>query len=211
MITFLLELPLWFWYSFVWYLFLVILSDWFFLLPAWLIFNGLTWLLGNWWFPLFATRQLGPVNNGASMAVEPRLPSWMSWAMTYDNSLYGDGGFREGHDGGYWSQVAWLYRNNAYGFERCVLAAHIASTDSVRFWGDPFIADKPNGKSGWCFVRIGDYWSFDVVIRWGWSAKCFKLSLGWKLKTYAEDPSRIKTQPIAQYCVTIGPMKDFVK
>jgi hypothetical protein len=183
--------------------------NWFILFPAWAIFNLLA-LCVNWVLPVFAVNIYGPINNSNGFDTEPRLPSLLAWLDTYDNSLLGDGGFRETHDGGYWSQVAWLYRNSAYGFERSVLAANIKPTDLIGVRGNPLIADKPDGKSGWCFVIIGDYWSFDCIIRWS-KSKCTKLSLGWKLKTYAENTERIKTQPIAQYCVTVKPLTDFVE
>jgi len=183
---------------------------WFALLPCWLIFNIFA-LCVNWLLPMFSVMRDGPINNNNGFAVEPRLPTWLSWFDTFDNSLLGDGGFRATHDGGYWSQVAWLYRNNCYGFERSVLAAKIAPMAQVtHLTGDPFITDKPNGRAGDCYVEIGSYWSYDLVLRLT-KTKCVKLSFGWKLKTYAEDPSRIAEEPIAQYCVTIKPLTDFVE
>lgn len=181
---------------------------WFLLFPCWALFNILA-LLVNWALPVFAVSSYGPINNNNGFANEPRLPSWLSWFMTFDNSLLGDGGFREKHDGGYWSQVAWLYRNSAYGFERSVLAAKITPDDKVEFEGDPFIQDKPKGREGYCYTTVGDYWALDFIIQLT-EKTCLKCAFGWKIKTFAEDPSRTATQSIAQYCVTIKPFTTFI-
>ena len=67
--------------------------------------------------PAFATVQRGPTdNNNGPMLWEPRLPRWLKWFMTVDNSLWGDYNWKHAHSGGYWSQVCWLWRNPAYGF-----------------------------------------------------------------------------------------------
>jgi hypothetical protein len=182
---------------------------WFLLFPCWFLFN-LFALCVNWFLPVFATMQEGPVNDNNGVGTEPRLPSYLSWFMTEDNSLLGDGGFKETHDCGYWSQVAWLYRNSAYGFERSVLAAKIKPGDRIYSEGDRFVQDKPMGRAGTFRVFIGEYWSYDRIIQIT-KTQCMKISLGWKLKTYAEDTTRLITQPCAQYCVTIKPITQFIE
>lgn len=72
--------------------------------------------------PLFATTRVGTTNNNHSIGMGPRLPQWLSWFDTRDNSLLGDAEWDNNHDGGYWSQVEWLYRNSLYGFKWTVLS-----------------------------------------------------------------------------------------
>lgn len=185
---------------------------WFALLPAWLVVNLLAYfgapLLG-----LIYENRLGLCDNGNASRVEPRLPGWLSWFQTPDNSLLGDAAWRN-MDPVHWAwraklaswtalqaylgRVGWLMRNPAYGFERSVLAASISATDTVVFLGDPFIHDGEAGKAGYCFVRIGRYWNL-VWIKPLFRARCIYCSLGWNLKTYAERPTRMQTEPIAQY------------
>jgi hypothetical protein len=43
--------------------------------------------------PAFASMQDGRSDNSHCRAVEPRLPRWLSWFMTLDNSLWGDVGW----------------------------------------------------------------------------------------------------------------------
>ena len=101
----------------------------------------------------------------------------------------------------YLGRVGWLMRNPAYGFERSVLAASISATDVVAFLGDPFIHDGDAGKAGYCCTTIGRYWNL-VWIKPLFGARCIYCSLGWNLKTYAENPERLATEPIAQYVLS---------
>lgn len=48
--------------------------------------------------PLFSIPQKGKCNNGEYEAVEPRLPKWLNWFQSQDNSLWG-----EITCNGYWS------------------------------------------------------------------------------------------------------------
>lgn len=170
---------------------------WFLLLPLWFVFNVLALILAPV-LPLFATESFGACDNNNALRTEPRLPAWLSWFQTPDNSLNGDGTFERLNPPGYWSKVLWLWRNPAYGFERSVLAAHILPASTLTFIGEPQIGDKPQGLAGWCFVRIDSYWGFTYVKRVG-ATRCIKIVLGWKLKTYAEKPARLGQEPIAQY------------
>ncbi|MFZ4540090.1 DUF7338 family protein [Propionivibrio sp.] len=173
---------------------------WFLLLPLWFVFNVLALIVAPI-LPLFAKDTYGSIDNNNGFGVEPRLPAWLSWLMTFDNSLWGDGAFKALHDGGYWSQVQWLWRNSAYGFERSVLAANIKPSDIPEVKGDPWIADKPEGKQGWCLVLIGSYWNFIWIKKYS-ETMCCKFEMGWKLKTYAERPDRVLTEPVAQFVVS---------
>jgi hypothetical protein len=186
---------------------------WFALLIPWAVFNIIAYL-GAPILALFAVDRLGPIDNNNGTDIEPRLPLWLAWFDSYDNSLLGDGAWKR-MEAGHWEwranysgwlqqylgRVGWLLRNPAYGFERAILAAKIKPTDIVDVFGDPCIQDKPVGREGSCYTEVGDYWAFDFVRRIG-DTRCIKINLGWKLKTYAEDPTRVATQSIAQYVVS---------
>ena len=72
--------------------------------------------------PLFAVCRSGGCNNNAYQAEGLRLPVWLSWFDTRDNSLCGDSRWEQTHNCCYWSKVAWLYRNSLYGFKWTVLS-----------------------------------------------------------------------------------------
>lgn len=173
---------------------------WLPLLPLWFVFNLLAYLLAPI-LPLFASDQFGMSDNNHYRRVEPRLPEWLNWFMTDDNSLLGDAAFAALHGESYWSMVKWLWRNPAVGFERGVLAATIKPSDRLRVLGSPQVSDAPHGCAGVCFVMLGWYWNLVVVIPLG--SRCFKLDIGWQLKTYAEQPHRIATQPTARYAMSV--------
>lgn len=66
---------------------------------------------------LFRVSRYGQTDNGNGRGVEPRLPDWLSWLDTLDNSLWGDTGhrLRVGDPSRYWSMVRWLWRNGGNG------------------------------------------------------------------------------------------------
>jgi hypothetical protein len=72
--------------------------------------------------PLFAKEQDGALDNNNGTGAGPRLPSWLSWFDTPDNSLNGDACFQAANREGYLSKVRWLYRNSLYGFKWSVLS-----------------------------------------------------------------------------------------
>lgn len=180
---------------------------WVLLLPLWALFNLIAYP-ASLVLPYFAEMREGPCDNNNAIRVEPRLPRWLSWFDTFDNSLYGDHGWRTEHRPDDWNTIAgmgaWLRRNPAYGFERSILAAIIKPSDKVTYYGDPSIQDKPKGKTGWCFTRVGSYWNFYAILPTA-PGYCFILNFGWKLKTYAENPDRVKTQATAQYVFSPRP------
>lgn len=172
---------------------------WFLLLPAWLGFNLLAYFVAPV-LPLFAKESFGACDNNNAMRTEPRLPDWLSWFQTPDNSLNGDGTFERLNPPCYWSRVTWLWRNPAYGFERSILAANVSAfrPDDIKVRGDVTIHDKEGGKVGFCFVRIGPFWNL-VWIKRIYGVRCLYCNFGWNLKTYAERPARMQEEPTAQY------------
>lgn len=137
--------------------------------------------------PLFATLQLGLVNNAEKEAVEPRLPWWLSWFGTFDNSLLGDDGHKERWAGKsrYWQMAAWCARNSAYGWEQSVLAANIKSYDRVSTTGNAWIKNRQNAVTGSYFCRVGDFWNYKLI-KPLFGDTALMLEFGWKLQGYAQ-------------------------
>ena len=143
--------------------------------------------------PAFAYPRLGKVDNGNGEAVEPRLPKWLSWFDTPDNSLLGDNNWRNSHNGGYWSKVAWLYRNCIYYFKWSVLAAPM-DTYKILFDGDPKI-NRNNGRFGVLRVSMGSYWQYKMVKPIGKTGYCWMLNFGWLLDDTSKDKALFMFSP----------------
>lgn len=150
----------------------------------WLVYLGALFVMSVLAFfltpllPAFARPRLGPVDNNHGQAVEPRLPRWLAWFDTPDNSLLGDKNWKATHDGGYWSQVAWLYRNSLYGFKWGPIAAPMGGQRIIH--GDPDI-NRNNGHYGVLRITMGPYWQWKCVKPIGRSKRCWMINLGWML------------------------------
>jgi hypothetical protein len=109
-----------------------------------------------------------------------RLPGWLSWFETADNTTLGDLGHQER-----WvdrslcvRSVAWLWRNKAYTFRNEVIGAD--TSGPVTASGNPETGDRPLIE-GWCLRRTPEgYWHLYVVRRWGLGF-FLRVNLGWKL------------------------------
>jgi len=142
--------------------------------------------------PLFATPQMGWSDNHSYQSIDPRLPKWLNWFMTPDNSLWGDFTFQKLHKGTnpYWSQVLWLWRNPAYSFGlRYLTAPYTAS-----FSGDNTIRDNDNAKAGWCLVHANGLFQFTWIAPIGFS-RCFRVTLGWNIMALVDDNVQPKPNP----------------
>lgn len=128
--------------------------------------------------PLFAKNTIGPVNNNSASAREPRLPDWLSWFQTPDNSLLGDTNWRASHSGGYLSQVGWLLRNRAYWFKWSVLSAPV-DTRNIVVYGNTNI-NYHTKTFGVFKIVMGDYWQYKVVKLLPFGL-CFIGNFGWLL------------------------------
>lgn len=132
--------------------------------------------------PLFAKPIMGWCDNHSYEAVEPRLPSWLGWFMTPDNSLDGDATFLKINGFGYWSQVKWLWRNPAYSFGLKYLDFPYA----CKVWGNRTIKDNDNAKAGWCFVTANGLFQFRWVRPVGFSC-CVYVNFGWNILGLVDD------------------------
>lgn len=163
----------------------------FLLLPLWLLFEVLGAIL---WpiLPLFFVDRLGPIDNNNRYAVEPRLPKWLSWFDTPDNSLWGDDGWRAIHCPdweSYWGMAKWLRRNRSVGFSRSVLARYVYR-QGIKYEGDPYIS-----------VDRGQYGVFKAKCRFGaWQYKrafpmfnkSIGLNFGWNIDPMVKDLSEVE-------------------
>ena len=150
------------------------------LFPAWLVMEILGKIL---WpvLPVFAVDRMGPVNNNNGYAVEPRLPLWLAWFDTPDNSLWGDDGWRLLHCPDKWStykgMALWLLRNSSVGFSRTVLARTVYQSD-ITYSGNPYISSDQNivgvfkardGKGAWQYKRVFPLFGKFIGLNFGWN------------------------------------------
>ena len=140
--------------------------------------------------PLFAKDEMGPINNGSAIGMGPRLPKWLSWFMTPDNSLYGDETFMRLNPPSYWSEVKWLWRNPAYG---CGLR-YLNAPYTTSYSGDPSIKDNDNAKAGWCLVHANGLFQFRWVKPIGFS-RCIYCNFGWNIMGLVDPNVNPKPNP----------------
>lgn len=114
----------------------------------------------------FREERLGWSLNNAMELVEPRLPKWLSWFDTDDNSLYGDGGWQTEHCPNYKSyfgMVRWLWRNGGHNFNYKVLGCRTGIVTQHReyFWS--------NQLGFWKFRRFIPIGSRYLELYFGWN------------------------------------------
>ena len=127
--------------------------------------------------PLLAVRRYGYSDNGKSQSTELRLPLWLSWFDTPDNSLRGDARWDREHTFGYLSMVGWLLRNRAYGFNWTVLSRAIQSERTVT--GDPDIGYQGSQFGTLKIKQPNGAWQYKVVRPL--FGKVFEGNFGWLL------------------------------
>ena len=132
---------------------------------------------------LFAQQRDGWLDNGSIWGIGPRLPIWLNWFMTPDNSLDGDYTFQQINGRSYWSKVKWLWRNPAYSFALRNLC--VPYTTAVK--GDKTIKDNDNAKEGWCLVHANGLFQFTCVKRIFSSSRCIYVNLGWNIRGLVDD------------------------
>ena len=140
--------------------------------------------------PLLATDQEGPLDNNGSRGIGPRLPSWLSWFQTPDNSLYGDATFVAINGQSYWSMVKWLRRNIAYS----VFLRYLTAPYNTQVSGDPTIKDNDNAKAGWCLVHANGLFQYRLVLPIGFG-RCIYCNFGWNIMALVDPGVKIKPNP----------------
>lgn len=144
--------------------------------------------------PLFATNRFGWCDNHSFEAVNPRLPFWLSWFDTPDNSLIGDKNWLLKHpDMSYWDMVCWLYRNSLYGFKWSVLAAPSPEGWATLIEG-PTNLDYHTKTYGVMRVTRGDgYWQYKSVKPF--MGKILVLNFGWLLDDISQKKALFMFSP----------------
>ena len=162
---------------------------WIILVPINLIVTLLTIILSPI-LPVFATDQYGPVDNNSAWGLGPRLPKWLSWFQTPDNSLDGDATFERLNPPSYLSMVKWLVRNPGYGFG----VHYLTSPYYTTVGGDPTIRDNNNARAGWCCVNSNGLFQFRLVLPIGLS-RCLYCNFGWNIMGLADPNVNPKPNP----------------
>jgi len=140
--------------------------------------------------PMLATAQEGWLDNHAKWGFGPRLPIWLSWFQTPDNSLDGDATFERLNGISYWAEVEWRWRNPCYAFAiRYLMPEYITSVS-----GDKTIKDNDNAKAGWCLVHANGLFQFTSVTPIGYS-RCIYINLGWNIRALVDDGVLVKPNP----------------
>ena len=140
---------------------------------------------------IFATSQDGWLDNHSQWGPGPRLPTWLAWFMTPDNSLDGDATFARLNPPSYLSQVKWLLRNPAYAFAlRYLVPEYVTSV-----FGDKTIKDNDNAKEGWCFVHANGLFQFTLVKRLFSTSRCIYVNCGWNIRGLVDDNVPNKPNP----------------
>lgn len=169
--------------------------------------------------PLFTVSRFGPCDNASDMRVGARLPLWLSWFDTPDNDLSGDGAWRR-FEPGHWAfraklhnwpilqtylgAVGWLWRNSAYGFQwNGPISAKLQPGARVKWCGSTLTQNGPRFHPGHCLTVVENvdgswYWHF-YYVRQITATRCVNVNLGWKLKTFAEDPHRLEGATRARF------------
>ena len=140
--------------------------------------------------PVFTVQKEGWLDNHSTWGIGPRLPTWLNWFMTPDNSLDGDATFKRLNPPSYWSKVKWLWRNPAYSFALRYLKAPYETAVQ----GDKTIKDNDNAKAGWCLVHANGLFQFTVVAPIGFS-RCIYINLGWNVRGLVDDNVQPKPDP----------------
>ena len=142
--------------------------------------------------PLFATVQLGNSDNNNARLYEPRLPKWLSWFQTPDNSLYGDKGWQTIHYPAYKSylgQVLWLVRNSAYGLIYGPLSAKFDRIGDIASVGNPRLDKRNPDHAGQSFTaQCGDYFQWMKIVRVPMLKRSFYVNIGWLFDPFVENP-----------------------
>lgn len=157
------------------------------------ILSIIMWVLGMLLapiLPLFKVMRDGPSDNKNSFEYGPYLPNWLYWFSTnYDNSLWGDKGWRTKHCpndwNNHWGMTKWLWRNCSCGFAWSVLAHTVKpnETFTVKVSGNGLNIDKSRPGDGSFMVRSSTgAWHYRVVktigkVRFSWES-------GWLLDVY---------------------------
>lgn len=126
--------------------------------------------------PLLASNTYGLLDNGSKEGFGPRLPTWLGWFQTWDNSLYGDSTFISINGTSYLSMVKWLWRNPLPCF-----AMRIITDPTYTISGNNAVSDGARGVEGTVFVKAGGLFQY-VSVKKISDTECRYINLGWNLR-----------------------------
>lgn len=141
--------------------------------------------------PLFSGNAYGWLDNHSKEGFGPRLPTWLNWFMTPDNSLDGDATFEQINGTGYLAKVKWLIRNPLYAFA----IQYLKPTYITTVAGDKTIKDNDGAKEGWCFVTANGLFQFRYVKRIFNTNRCILINFGWNIMALVDDGVPVKPIP----------------
>lgn len=127
--------------------------------------------------PVFTQVRVGPLNNNKDIGMGPRLPRWLSWFDTPDNSLNGDENFQFRYGVGHFQKVRWLWRNHLYGFKWTVLSAEVQQERTVV--GNVDIGYQGQRFGSFTIKQPNGAWQFKIVKPL--FGKIFEGNFGWLL------------------------------
>ena len=149
-----------------------------------LVMQLVTWVITPM-LPLFVVRREGWCNNHEYRSVAPRLPLWLRWFDTPDNSLLGDTSHFNKYIlyPMYFRYLFWLYRNSLYGFKWTVLAGpHPAG---LLISGDRIALVYHSKKYGIMHLKAGTCWQWKCVKPlWKW---VLVFNFGWLLEDTSQE------------------------
>lgn len=150
--------------------------------------------------PLFASMRDGPADNSNGTGIEPRLPLWLFWFDTsYDNSLWGDKGWRNKHAPNIWGtwrgMVCWLWRNCACGFSWTVLAWAVTADETFTVTGDLTLDKNQNRDGSFSIKSSRGAFQYRWVKMFGRVNVSFEA--GWLLDIYVKDDAAKQKHPRA--------------
>lgn len=127
--------------------------------------------------PLFAVIRYGKLDNANAEGMGYRLPLFLSWFDTPDNSLDGDSNFINKNIlyPRYLRHLMWLYRNSLYGFKWSGMSMPVqnywAATGNLKInyhtkeFGS-FSIKQPNGA--WQYKLVKPFLGKILVLNFGW-------------------------------------------
>lgn len=136
--------------------------------------------------PLLAVRRECWNDNKSIWAPGWKLPKWLSWFDTPDNSLDGDTNHINKYITypRYLQHLLWLYRNSLYGFKWSVMGARI---DSGRIFDGNTKVNYVGPVYGTLRVSCDKYWQWKKVTPSKlFKGRCWVLNFGWLL----DDPNQ---------------------
>ena len=154
---------------------------WFALLVPFELFFTLIALILAPLLPLFASVSYGYINNSSATGFGPRLPNWLNWFQTWDNSLWGDSGFQAENGTSYLSMVKWLIRNPLPCF-----AEKILTNGAFTVQGNNAVTDNTKAVAGTVLVKAGGLFQWVWIWQIPGTSRCIYINLGWNIRALTQ-------------------------